>query len=249
MSNLKNLINSYFKSENLELINEITNNNIWKPNNNMVFEYKKYLNKLAELNRLKYSLEYSIIPQSKKLIKELRQKTISNNPDDKKQISNIRKEMCNTELKMSMMQNMINELLNSDNLITEKWDKYIESANNFLKINKINDKITLIHILSNECLYKFCESIKEDYFNNQSLDLKVITDLINFFDFEYENKTNTEKLIKFDLLFDNKIYNLPKFIENNTENPIIYELNIENNIFEINDNSISFLYEEVELLL
>ena len=57
--------NNLLKQSNTKnnLFDEFTENyNKWIPDNKLVLQYNKYLNNSAELNRLKYILEYTLIP-------------------------------------------------------------------------------------------------------------------------------------------------------------------------------------------
>ena len=237
----------------------IDNYNKWIPDNNLVLRHNKYLNNCAELNRLKYIVEYALIPKSKRLIKEFMKKSRSYDPDDRTQVSNIRKEMSIIEKKISTTEDSIKQLENYDLLVVEEWNKYLEKAKIFLESNNINSEITMNDILSEDRLYIICKKI----LNNYILDVKsnkylnIIKDITQFFDITCSFKNTPsldfseyEKKLKELLNFETKnSLNAIKiasklFLYDIDNNPISYELNINNDVIELSDDIITVLCEE-----
>lgn len=234
--------------------------NKWIPDNKLVLQYNKYLNNSAELNRLKYILEYALIPKSKRLIKELIKKSRSYDLDDKNQVPNIRKEMSITEKKISLTEDSIKQLENYDLSIVEKWNIYLEKAKDFLQSNSIDSEITIDDILSDDRLYIMCKKLFNNYIIEPNKYFKTIEDIYQFFDItcsikntsssdlsEYEKKLN--ELLDFETKNSlDAIKKAPKlFLFDINKNPITYELNINNEPVELSDDVMTILCEEVNI--
>lgn len=253
-------------SKQYNIINNLSNdsldNNKWIPDNNIVLQYNKYLNNCAELNRLKYSLEYLLIPKSKQLIKEFIKKSRSQDQNDRSRVSCIRKEMSIIEKKISVAEKSITESENNDSSIVEKWNNYLENAKKFIQFNNVDAEITCNDILSDDGLYIMCKKILNNNIINIESDkyLKTIKDIKQFFDIGYTEKytesinfidfADYEKKLNELLDFETRnsleaIKKAPKlFLYDNNKNPINYELNINNKPFELSDDIITILCEE-----
>lgn len=243
------------------LFDEFTENyNKWIPDNKLVLEYNKYLNNSAELNRLKYILEYTLIPKSKRLIKEFMKKSRSHDQDERNQVPSIRKEMSIIEKKISLTEDSIKQLENYDLLIIEKWNIYLEKAKDFLQSNSIDSEITIDDILSDDRLYIMCKKLFNNYIIESNKYFKTIKDINRFFDItyaikntssldfsEYEKKLN--EFLDFEITNSlDAIIKAPKlFLYDANKNPITYELNINNEPIELSDNIITILCEEVNM--
>lgn len=243
------------------LFDELTENyNKWIPDNKLVLQYNKYLNNFAELNRLKYILEYTLIPKSKRLIKDFMKKSRSHDLDERNQVANIRKEMSIIEKKISLTEDSIKQFENYDLSIVEKWNIYLEKAKDFLQSNSINLEITIDDILSDDRLYIMCKKIFNNYIIESDKYFKTIKDINLFFDItctikntssldfsEYEKKLN--ELLDFETKNSlNAIKKAPKlFLYDTNKNPITYELNINNKPVELSDDIITILCEEVNM--
>ena len=236
--------------------------NKWIPDNKLVLQYDKYLNNYAELNRLKYILEYTLIPKSKRLIKEFMKKSRSHDSDERNQVPSIRKEMSIIDKKISLTEDSIKQLENYDLLIVEKWNIYLEKAKDFLQSNSIDSEITIDDILSDDRLYIMCKKLFNNYIIESNKYFKTIKDINHFFDItcaikntslldfsEYERKLN--EFLDFETTNSlDAIKKAPKlFLFDTNKNPITYELNINNVPIELSDDVITILCEEVNINL
>ena len=232
----------------------------WIPDNKLVLQYNKYLNNSAELNRLKYILEYALIPKSKRLIKEFMKKSRSHDLDDRNQVPSIRKEMSITEKKISLTEDSIKKLENYDLSIVEKWNTYLEKAKDFLQSNSIDPEITIDDILSDDGLYIMCKKLFNNYIVESNKYFKTIKDINQFFNINCSIKNTSlldfseyEKKLNEFLDFETKnsldaIKKAPKiFLSDTNKNPIIYKLNIDNEPVELSDDMITILCEEANI--
>ncbi len=233
--------------------------NKWIPDNNIVLQYNKYLNNCAELRRLDYVLEYVLIPKSKRLVKDFMKKSRSSDSNDRSQVSDIRNQMSVTEKQILTTEDSIIQLENMDLSIVEKWKRYLEKANCFLQSNNIDSEITINDILSDDALYILCKK----FLNNCVLDpepnkyLKIIEDVKQFFDIGCQTKNDiSNNNIQYEKKLDelrgyetenslDVIIQAPKlFLRDADNNPISYELNINNEPVELTDDLIMILCEE-----
>jgi hypothetical protein len=237
-----------------------TNCNLWIPNDKLVLEYNKYLNNYAELNRLKYVLEYELIPKSKKTIKEFMKKSRSSNLEDRKEIPDIRNHMTMIEQKICLTENLINQLEKNDITIGEKWNEYLETAKDFLQSNNIDKKISINDILSNDRLYIMCNKLFCNYIARPDEYYDAMKHVNCFFDIYHSEQKSypldniqyqqiLEELSKFET--QNTIDAISKapnlFFRDADKNPIDYELNINNEPVELSDDKILILSEEAEM--
>ena len=243
-------------------INELNNNlKKWKPNNELVQRYNKFLNNIAELNRQKHSLEHKLIPKSKQLIKEYMQKSRSLDITDKIEASNIRKEMFIIEKKVLSSEESIKTLKSMNSGIIDEWNNYLEEARDFLLNNNINSEITIDDILSNDGLYIMSIKNLDGYRTTIKPDkyLNTIQDIVHHFDIGNLKNTMNFTLVEYEekrkLLLDfstvnslNAIKEAPKLFLRDINNiPIEYDLNVNNNPIELSDDKISELPNEKNL--
>jgi hypothetical protein len=240
-------------------INDPDNNfNKWKPNNELVQRYNKFLNNIAELNRQKHSLEHKLIPKSKQLIKEYMKKVRSSDINDKIEASEIKKEMFIVEKKVLCAEESIKKLETMDSGIIDEWNNYLEEARDFLLNNNINVEITIddilsddgLYIMSKKCLDGYCTTINPDKYLERIQDVKHYFDIgsfkntMNFTLVEYEEKK--KKLLEFSTVNSlNAIKEAPKlFLRDINNMPIEYDLNVNNNPVELSDDKMSELPNE-----
>lgn len=245
--------------EEIILLDEQNRNfNKWKPNNELVKRYNKFLNCIAELNRQKHSLEHKLIPRSKQIIKEYMQKSRSLNITDKIEASDVRKEMYVIEKKVLIAEESIKKLESMDSGIIDEWNNYLEEARDFLLNNNINSEITIDDILSNDGLYIMSKKYLDGYLTTINPDkcLKTISDIKHHFDIGNLKNTMNITLAEYEekrkLLLDfstvnslNAIKEAPKLFLRDINNvPIEYDLNINNNPVELSDDKISKLSDD-----
>jgi hypothetical protein len=240
MTLLYTFINNFLQKNNINNIppyNDIISNK-WIPDNDLVIKYNKYLIVDTEIKRLKNNLDDILIPNSKQLLKEYIKKNRSKDINDKNDILNIKNKMLIIEKQIANTENLIKELDYKDDTIKNLWNDYLKKAQNFLIINNINKNITLEDILTDGSLFLLCNKNLHNYIMNTNY-LNIINDIILFFDFN--SQINLENINSFEIL-----KNTPEIFFHNSFESIFYNLNNNNEPFEILDDNICLLFYTLE---